>query len=243
MFRNLNPVKIEKTVRALSSRIAERFPDSGLSKICQELLEVVKTSEQNCMKIRKPSLWLRIPIYLTILLILMILFSALWSLEFPNATHLQLAEFVEVLDAGMNATVLIGAAVLFLITAETRIKRRNALKAVHELRALAHVIDMHQLTKDPERILANWKGTASSPLETLTAFQLTRYLDYCSEMLSLLGKIAALYGQDFDDEVVLASVSDLETLTTELSQKIWQKIIIIHSLENKIAPTSGTTMV
>ena len=28
----------------------------------------------------------------------------------------------------------------------------RALKAIHELRSIAHIIDMHQLTKDPERI-------------------------------------------------------------------------------------------
>ena len=33
----------------------------------------------------------------------------------------------------------------------------------------------------------------------MTPFQLSRYLNYCSEMLSLTGKIAAVYIQRFDD--------------------------------------------
>jgi hypothetical protein len=58
---------------------------------------------------------------------------------------------------------------------------------------------------------------------------LGRYLDYCSEMLSLVGKLAALYVQKFDDPVALAAVNEVEDLTTGLSRKIWQKIMIINS--------------
>jgi hypothetical protein len=44
-------------------------------------------------------------------------------------------------------------------------------------------------------------------------------------MLSLIGKIAFLYIQHFDDPVANDSVTDLESLTMGLSQKIWQKIV------------------
>ena len=44
-------------------------------------------------------------------------------------------------------------------------------------------------------------------------------------MLSLTGKIAALYLKDFDDSVVVSAVNEIEELTTGLSRKIWQKII------------------
>ncbi len=117
-----------------------------------------------------------------------------------------------------------------------RIKRKRALKAIHELRALAHVIDMHQLTKDPEQLLSRVKGTPSSPKRTLSAPELIRYLDYCSEMLSLIGKLAALYVQKFDDPVALAAVNEVEDLTTGLSRKIWQKIMILNAF---LAEKSG----
>ena len=48
-------------------------------------------------------------------------------------------------------------------------------------------------------------------------------------MLSLTGKIAAVYVQEFDDGVALASASELEVLTTGLSNKIWQKISILEA--------------
>ena len=98
---------------------------------------------------------------------------------------------------------IIGAAILFFVSWENRIKRSRALKAIHELRAMAHIIDMHQLTKQPESCFAQ---RAPAAKRTLTPFELNRYLDYCSETLALISKIAALYVQDFDDPVTLSAV-------------------------------------
>ena len=53
-----------------------------------------------------------------------------------------------------------GIAAFFFLTLETRLKRQRALKAIRELRSLAHIIDMHQLTKDPERIAEPMTDTA-----------------------------------------------------------------------------------
>ena len=67
----------------------------------------------------------------------------------------------------------------------------------------------------------------------MTRFELRRYFDYCSEMLSLTGKIAAVYVQEFNDMVVLASVNEVETLCTGLSRKIWQKLSILHEEDDE----------
>ncbi|MEZ4893782.1 MAG: hypothetical protein R2778_12305 [Saprospiraceae bacterium] len=64
-------------------------------------------------------------------------------------------------------------------------------------------MDMHQLTKDPSHQLVKISDTESSPKRALTREQLTRYLDYCTEILSLNVKIAALFAQHVDDPVVL----------------------------------------
>ena len=61
----------------------------------------------------------------------------------------------------------------------------------------------------------------------LTPFELTRYLDYCSEMLALLSKLAALHTQHFNDPVTLEAVNDVENLTQGLARTIWQKIMIL----------------
>jgi hypothetical protein len=115
------------------------------------------------------------------------------------------------------------------------------LKAIHVLRALTHIVDMHQLTKDPESYFTQ-KQTGSVPLKrTMTPFELTRYLDYCSDALALISKIAALYGQGFQDPILLDAVDDVEDLTAGFSRKIWQKITILENLGRTIQ--SGDTAI
>ena len=61
----------------------------------------------------------------------------------------------------------------------------------------------------------------------MTKFELERYLDYCSEATALIGKVAALYSENFPDEVVVNAVKDIESLSGGISSKIWQKIMIL----------------
>ncbi len=93
---------------------------------------------------------------------------------------------------------------------------------------------MHQLTKDPEQLLSPAMNTASSPQRSLNRFELARYLDYCTEMLAIISKLAALYVQDLDDPQVLSAVNDIQGLTTGLSSNIWQKIVLIDSLAGRV---------
>jgi hypothetical protein len=227
MYRSLDSEKILGTIGTLSKRIAERFPGSGLNRVCEELLTIAGESQTRIAWIGKPHKVLRFLTGTLVTIIIGSLFLVLASTSWPQ-DGFDMVVLVQVSEAGLNVFLLLSAAILFLVTAETRIKRRRALKAIHELRALAHVIDMHQLTKDPERLLARSPKTPSSPKENLSAAELGRYLDYCSEMLSLIGKLAALYVQKFDDPVALVAVNEVEDLTTGFSRKIWHKIMIIN---------------
>jgi hypothetical protein len=130
-------------------------------------------------------------------------------------------------ESGINDLIFLAIAVFFLITLESRLKRRKALSALHQLRSLVHIVDMHQLTKDPELLLPRSGETASSPARAMSPAELGRYLDYCSEMLSLSSKVAALFVQHFNDPVVLAAVNEIESLATGFSGKIWQKITLL----------------
>jgi hypothetical protein len=228
MYRSLDSEKIIETVGTLHKRIEERFPGSGLSKVCREVWIIAVESQERSAWIAQPRRALRIIIGALITLIVGGLISVLAFSSWPRSGF-DLVVLVQVTEAGINVFILVSAAILFLITAESRIKRGRALKAIHELRAIAHVIDMHQLTKDPERLTARAKETPSSPKRNLSQPELMRYLDYCSEMLSLIGKLAALYVQKFDDPVALAAVNEVEELTTGLSRKIWQKIMTLNS--------------
>ncbi len=238
MYRHLNADSTISTIETLNGRINERFHDSGLSRVCSELLEVAADSKARASLIARPNYWLRLFVGLVVMFGLLGLIYSFSLLEI-SSRDFDLAELVQITEAGINDVVLIGAAILFLVTMETRVKRARALEALHELRSIAHVIDMHQLTKDPGRFAKDWIVTATSPRSELTAYELTRYLNYCSEMLSLTGKVGALYAQDFKDGVVLATVNELESLTTGLSRKIWQKIMILHKLDEEVISRAG----
>ena len=234
MYRQLDSQKIVETSRILQHRIAERFPDSGLSKLGGEVAAVAHETAERMVWIQKPHLPLRLAIYLLLATILAVFVALLFSLRASDLREIN--TFIQTLDAGLSSIFFIGAATIFLVSWESRIKRGRAMKALRDLRAMAHIVDMHQLTKSPEAAVAQSAGTASSPKRTLSPFELSRYLNYCSELLSLIGKISALYSQTLDDPLVLNAVDDIEDLTTELSQKIWQKITLLDLMK----PADGT---
>ncbi len=118
-------------------------------------------------------------------------------------------------------------AVYFLYALPNRIERSYLLAQLHRVRSLAHIVDMHQLTKDPERLRPDFNATRESVDPGLSRDDMEHYLDYCSEMLSLIGKIAALCAEESQDAVVLNTVSTIENLTTGMSRKIWQKISLL----------------
>jgi hypothetical protein len=235
----LNPQHIVRTVEVLRERIYERFPGSGLSSLAESLVQAARNTVHRLQWVAEPQWPLRIGIGLLIAAILGMLVAGILAFSDPSSGINRLRDLpslLQVLESVMNDVFLIGASIFFLITVEARIKRRRALTALRELRALAHIVDMHQLTKDPDRFLGEGENTASSPERRMTRFELGRYLDYCSEMLSLISKIAALYVQTFHDPVVLAAVDEVETLTTGLSRKIWQKIMVLERVANTAGP-------
>ncbi len=234
----LEPQQIVRTVAVLRDRIAERFPGSGLGGLAETLAQVAGSTVPRLRWVAEPHRPLRVGIGGLIALILVMLGSLSFNVISGSSESVlpaglnDLPSLIQLLESIMNDLFLIGASIFFLVTVEARIKRRRALGFLRELRALAHIVDMHQLTKDPDRLIADGIDTNSSPMRRMTRFELGRYLDYCSEMLSLVSKIAALYIQNIDDPVVLAAVDEVETLTSGLSRKIWQKIMILERPAN-----------
>jgi hypothetical protein len=226
---HLHPTRIIETIQALGARIEERFPGSGLARVGRQQLDIARNTLARVEWVRKPILWVRVAVGVVILLIVSLVTGIAMRVNLnPGGVHF--IDIIQAVDAGINELLLLGASMVFLATTESRIKRKKALASLRELRALAHIVDMHQLTKDPERIVdvqTRW-DTPSSPRRTLTRWELSRYLDYCSEMLALNSKLAALYAQNLDDPVVLAAVDEVETLTTGLCAKIWQKLVIVN---------------
>lgn len=235
MYRTLDPDQTIATLRTLGNRIEERFPGASLGKVCQELLAIAEETTGRIQWLSRRHAGIRLGVILVVGLAVYLGWHVIRRVKVHTDGF-----SIEELEAATNASVLLGAAMLFLITLESRLKRARVLRAINELRAISHVIDMHQLTKDPIHVVAGvGQRTASSPQRTLTPYQLTRYLDYCTEMLSLVGKLAALYAQSTSDSVVLQSVNDIETLTNGISRKIWQKIMI---LDDDLRPESPGTL-
>ena len=55
------------------------------------------------------------------------------------------------------------------------------------------------------------------------------YVEYCTEMLSLVGKTAAVFAENTTDGDVLDAVEGLEDLTSDMFRTAWQKIAILQS--------------
>jgi hypothetical protein len=226
-YSALSADSILTTLTRLGDRVRERFPDRGLTGVCAELQRIAQLHVTRVSEVSRPHLLLR---GLVALVLVAGLFVAGVGVEQKVRQLMNNPDAIgfEGIEAIANILILMGAAIWFLLNLEARIKRTQALSALHELRSIAHVIDMHQLTKDPASLLGAGR-TASSPERDLSPTDLMRYLDYCTELLSLIGKLAALYMQSVRDEVVIHTVNEIEGLTTNLSNKIWQKIMIIRS--------------
>jgi hypothetical protein len=227
-FTQLNEALILKTIERLEERIGERFPGSGLSRVCAEFRVLAHESEALARQL-KPPIWpvRGVAIAAAVLLVGLVTWAFVQAAQHFSFDANGVAELLQATESAINELIFLGLALFFLVGLETRIKRRAALEALHQLRSIAHVVDMHQLTKDPAYLLGNFTETKVSPERTLARDQLPRYLDYCSEMLALDSKIAALFAQNMEDPVVLNAVNDLESLTQGLAAKIWQKIMIL----------------
>lgn len=213
----LQPDKITQTLITLHQRIEKRFPGSGLGETCSDLIAFSRATPLVTAEIVKPLWWLRFSIGGFLFLVLAAFALTISSLN-VRVGQLELGDLVGLLEATTNEIVLLAAGVFSLYSIETRVKRARVVDALNRLRAVAHIVDMKQLSKDPD-----------DPKSELNDLELGRYLDYCSEILALISKIGFLYITYFDDPDANQSVNELEDLTTGLSRKIWQKIAILNA--------------
>jgi len=227
-YRSLDAVGIVRAITLLHRRICRKFPDSGLSKVAGELLKVSQEAAERASQAERPHIPLRIGTGIILLLTAACMIWLVIGMRLSTSVS-TLLDLLQGLESSINVILLSFAGIWYLVSLETRIKRTAALRMLHELRVLAHLVDMHQLTKDPKCLFTD-EPEIPQPGTPLTTPQLAQYLDYCNDMLALIGKIAALYAQYFDDRVVLQAIDEVENLTTSLSRKIWQKIMILHEI-------------
>ena len=226
MYERLDALEILRTAERLGKRITERFPAASLSKLAARLVEITRDSITEVARLRRPNVWLRIGVVLLLLVGFAVLVLALPQLHINYRVN-AISELMQTIEATLGILFFLGTGVFFFVKLEDRLKRGRTLRVVHNLRTVAHIVDMHQLTKDPEAVLMGLPPTASSPERTLSEFELRRYLDYSCELLALVAKVAALYAEGLADPVVLDAVDDLEDLTAGLISKIWQKLVMM----------------
>ncbi len=235
------------SLERLERRIRERFPTRTLGLTCRDLIETARGTARRVERVCKPFVLLRLAIALVVLGVaaaVWFLAASLWPTVAGMVSEASVADYsaaTQAFESAVNLMLLAAVAIYSLALLETRLRRRAVLRHLFELRRYAHVIDMHQLDKDPVAIANPSERTASSPVRDMSLYDLARYLNYCSEMLSLIGKLAALYSENVEDPEIIEAASDIETLTTNLGRKTWQKITMIqaHPREDATAPGVG----
>jgi hypothetical protein len=221
--------RVVATIAVLHRRIQERFPDRGLSELAERLL-LYGQAVQSSLSNRKA--------------------GAIWRIvlgAFALAGPLALAGFLA-MHFGRNASGgvdwsllergpwILGAAQVVVAGAYwtvVSVARRRALAQLHQLRGFAHIVDMHQLTRDPTFALSDLRFPApSSPKTTFSTFELARYLDYCVQLMSLIGKLAVGYAEETNDQVVIAEASNVQSLVTAMTQNMLHKIVLMQLSES-----------
>jgi hypothetical protein len=225
---------VRRTVSLLHDRIQARFPTRGLRQACQDLLvlvdEVGDVSLATQSTVRQARFWSRALMVLILAATLVALVLGIHDATVSDERLRTSLDWLPLIETVIADLVYAGVAVFFLYSFPERIRRGRTLALLHQLRSMAHVIDMHQLTKDPEMLRDTFRPTAVSRPLDLTRDEMERYFEYCSEMLSLVGKTAALCAEESRDVVVLDTVSTIESLTVGMSRKIWQKITILNAI-------------
>jgi hypothetical protein len=162
-YRQLDDAAITQTLEETAQRIRDRFPQSNLARLAEQLLVVSREATTTVEYLGRPNWPLRIGGGIAVVVLFAIL-VVIGTLALATPAEMTLSGVLQTIEAGINDVVFFGIAVFFFTTVEGRVKRRRALAMIHQLRSLAHIVDMHQLTKDPERLMTSGQGFVPGPL-------------------------------------------------------------------------------
>ena len=229
-YDRLDADKVALTLERLRDRIRESFPDRHLADVADEVRTVVDRVDEES-DARAP--WLvaarvasRTAIGLLVVLIVVAVVSAVRA-GLAQVGEVEPFDWLQIVESGVNDVVFAGVAIYFLRSLPDRAARRRNLASLHRLRSLAHIVDMHQTSKPSEVLLARPGASPPPGDDAMNPDELRLYYGFCSELLSLTSKAAALCAEASTDPVVLDTVSEIENLTTGMSRKIWQKISLL----------------
>jgi hypothetical protein len=200
----------------MGRQIDTYFPDRNLTKVSSSIIEFAERHTADLHVIDRPNRYIQLLIGSAMSTMLALVMYWMYELFIHNDGSGMIFELQD-LDAFINILIFGSAATWFLLNWQAKSKRSFIIHRINELRSFAHVIDMHQLTKDP----------FFDDEMDMSDDDLIRYLDYCGDLLSCCSKLAATYLEHTDDEMVVQCVNEFESLTGRFNRKIWQKITIL----------------
>ncbi len=236
-YERLDGREVRAVIRYLGERIDEYLPNhpglrastEQLGRLVDDLLDRERTAPRR----RRVVVWVCRVLIAAVIVTVALTVGAAVRDAIGDRGALHAFEWLPVVESGINDLVFAGIAVWFLLSLADRLVRNELLRRLHRLRSLAHVIDMHQMSKDPAALLPDTEAGTPAGRDVISPRALSVrdygiYLDYCSELLSLTAKAAALCAEESTDALVLDTVSEIENLTTGMSRKIWQKISLLR---------------
>jgi len=236
-YERLDGTEVRAVISYLGERIDTYLPrHPGLRAATEELGKVIDAlldRRRRAPVQRAALLWLSRVLIVVVVAVSVVAVAIAVRDAVARAGSIAAFEWLPVVESLINDLVFAGIAIWFLLSLADRVVRNDLIRRLHRLRSLAHIIDMHQMSKDPAALLpATRPGTVAgdevvSP-RTMSVRDYALYLDYCSELLSLCSKAAALCAEESTDALVLDTVSEIENLTTGMSRKIWQKISLLR---------------
>lgn len=219
----LEESKIVETAKNLADDINLRLSGTNLAGLAEELAALAAATEERGRRARRPFLAIRAFSGLAICLVLV----GLWYLARHIPTKWEFGTITDLLiglNAGFHLLILLVGALWFCVTIEARIKRKEALGSIEELREFAHVIDVSQLHYTPDLYRYRRGAQPGDPSIDET------YLLHCTQMLAVISNLASLYTRGATGDSILRAASEVETLAIAIATKHLTKAEVVREM-------------
>jgi hypothetical protein len=229
----LDAGKIEETAKNLADDINVRLSGTNLAGLAEELAGLAVATEERARQARRPFLAVRALSALAISLVLL----GLWYLARHIHTRWEFGTINNVFDAlntGFNLLVLLAGALWFCVTLEARIKRKEALGFIEELREFVHAIDVTQLHYTPNLYRSRQGAPPGAPAIDET------YLLNCTQMLAVISNLAPLYTRGATGDSILRAASEVQMLAMAISTKHLAKAEAVRAMNMELPRASQT---
>ena len=156
-YERLDGREVRAVIEYLGERIDQYLPrHPGLRSVTEELGRLVDgllDRERGAPRRRRAVMWVSRVLIAVVLVTVVLTVGAAVRDAIGAQGALHAFEWLPVLDSGISDLVFAGIAIWFLLSLAGRLVRNELLRRLHRLRSLAHIIDMHQMSKDPAALL------------------------------------------------------------------------------------------